>query len=1017
VWCFGSTAKRTARAVVRVFLSTSLVSAAGCGDEQQSLVPADRSEPSTDFFDPNQFPPPDELKIDSPALPDCLAAESPPGCTALPNLPTCLQGDPPLGCAAAPGLTDWTCPSAWDPEQVPAYAQNSTTVCNVDEPPTCADAQAAFVSETSCTPLGTACPVSDFLEESIVRARAGGLNGDILYVRPNASGNGSSADPFGSLKEAIAAASSGDIIALSKGAFPTSVEIDRDVAIVGACVSKSSLVFDPAQSSPAVLNSATSWSRIANVSIIGGEVGVETSNFSGDLELSEVEIRDANSAGIRRSNNGSTRVDRVVIRGDETIAPRGQGVLVTSGAFEGTHLLVERMEAKGLRFEGPTVQVDLKDVVVRDTRAGSSEGQAVAVLGGAVATLERLAAFRNRKAGLFVRDDGSSLQVQNGLIRETNGYGIRLELGAFAHLVQVAFDQNRVTAVDASGAATQVTLESVLIRDTKSSATTNTLGDAVWLRKGASAQIENSVLSGNHEAGIVAYDDGTTVLVRDTVVRDTQGQASNAAYGEGVWLASGASAELERCWLEGNHETGVRLTGSGTAANLVDVTVASTLPDDLNNWLGVGLIADGGSRAHLERVTLSGNHTAGLIAFGPGTSVEVLDTLVQDTLEQPSGELHGVGLDAYDHASLSVERTALVNNGSAGLMVRDGAQLDSTDLVVSGTHADSTDKAGVGVMLQSGALANVARLRATGNTSAGLYATGGATTLHGTDVTIERTKGRVTDQAGGVGLQVEAGAEAELERATLDENHAAAIHVLGADSLLTLRQGLVQNTLPQVSDKSFGYGAYVRAGTLVAASCVFRNNVVAGIGVLELGHVELTDTVVSDTQSQRTDLRPGYGLWTGEGASMNGERVRLERNHFAGLMAESPDSLAWFRHLLIVDTLDAECEALDLTDPRACADDVENLGPGVGAVSADHAIMDLGMFETRGATCGLWIASSSTLRADNGLVHGNTIGLNVRVEDYDLTTVLGPRVRYYDNESNLESINLPIPPTPPQFNP
>jgi len=852
----------------------------------------------------------------------------------------------------------------------------------------------------------------------MVRARAGGLSGDILYVRPNASGNGSSANPFGSLKEAIAAASSGDIIALSKGVFPTSVEIDRDVALVGACVSESSLVFDPTQSSLAVLTSATGWSRIANVSIIGGEVGVDTANGSGNVELSEVEIRDVSSAGVRRSNNGSTRIDRVVIRGDETNAPRGQGVLVTSGAFEGTHLLVERMETTGLRFEGPTVQIDLTDVVVRDTRAGGSEGYAVAVLGGAVTTLERLAAFRNRKAGLFVQDDGSSLQVQNGLIRETNGYGIRLEQGAFAHLDQVLFDQNRVTAVDASGAATRVTLESVLIRDTKSSATTNTLGDGVWLRKGASAELQNSVLSGNHEAGIVAYDDGTTVSVRDTVVRDTQGQASNAAYGEGVWLASGASAELERCWLEGNHETGVRLTGSGTTANLVDVTVASTLPDDLNDWLGVGVIADGGSRAHLDRVTLSGNHTAGLIAFGNGTSVEVLDTLVQDTLEQPSGELHGVGLDAYDHASLSVERTALVNNGTAGVMVRDGAQLQSMDLVVSGTHADTTEKAGVGVMLQSGALANVARLRATNNTSAGVYATGNGTTLHGADVTIEGTKERATDQAGGVGLQVEAGAEAELERATLAENRAAAIHVVNADSLLTLRQGLVQDTLPQVSDMNFGYGAYVRAGTLVATSCVFRNNVVAGIGVLEAGgHVELTDTFVSDTQSQKTDLRPGYGLWTGDGASLTGERVRLERNHLAGLMAEGPDSLALFRHLLIVDTLDAECEALDPTDPRACADHVQNSGPGVGAISADHAVLDLGMFDTHGATCGLWIATSSTLLADNGLVHDNTIGLNVRVEDYDLTTVLGPRVHYYDNDSNLDSVNLPIPPAPPQFNP
>src|SRR3990172_8535120 len=105
------------------------------------------------------------------------------------------------------------CPAGWREVADEAGSFDTCDPWPTDGPSSCADDEAQFVGGTGCERIGTACPAGDFAE---------GLPASgVVYVKAGAAagGDGSLGAPFATIAEGVAAADSGDVIALSKGTF------------------------------------------------------------------------------------------------------------------------------------------------------------------------------------------------------------------------------------------------------------------------------------------------------------------------------------------------------------------------------------------------------------------------------------------------------------------------------------------------------------------------------------------------------------------------------------------------------------------------------------------------------------------------------------------------------------------------------------------------------------------------------------------------------------------------------
>jgi len=125
--------------------------------------------------------------------------------------------------------------------------------------------------------------------------------------------------------------------------------------------------------------------------------------------------------------------------------------------------------------EGATIV--LRDVVVRDTRAHSGDGDygyGLDVSGGAFADLGRVAILRSKTVGVAVLEPGTSLIAADLRIEETEsrpsngkaGMGLEVTGGASVTLQRAALRANRVAGVYVAIDGSAATLEGILVEGT-----------------------------------------------------------------------------------------------------------------------------------------------------------------------------------------------------------------------------------------------------------------------------------------------------------------------------------------------------------------------------------------------------------------------------------------------------------------------------------------------------------------------------------------------------------------------
>jgi hypothetical protein len=738
--------------------------AGACGNGSPGTDAGDAADPDDGGFDTPTPPAPPAPPVLTPC-PDGwveVPPEEPGGLTTCDPWP---DGGPAV---LTPCPEDWR--EATDPDTghvtCDPWPETGSEVCiAIDE--------AHFPGGPGCSRIGTACPPDDRWATDLPEDRP------IRYVLADApaGGDGTRTAPFGTIREAMTGASSGTIVALSKGTFDEVVVIPSGVTLWGACVAETLV----ASSAPA--------EDAGTLNVWGRDVEVRNLRVSG------------RRPGIWASGRSRTaRVEDVVIDGATFI-----GWLVAFAA-----------------------EVEGRGVVVRDTRSRERDralGRGLEVLEGGAVVVRRGLFAGNRSVAIAAFDPGTSITLEDVAVRDTRsqesdrtlGRGLNVQLGASAVVRRALFERNRDTAVMASRAGTSLTLEDVVVRDTESRENDLEGGCGLGVQDGTVVVVRRGLFERNREAAILANGAGTSITLEDVVVRDTGGRTGDVASGHGLDLQNGATAVARRALFERNCDVAVMVSRAGASVSLEDVVVRDTRSREGDRAFGRGLEVQDGAAAEVRRALFERNRDVAIMVSRAGASVSLEDVVVRDTESRESDLRAGSGLAVQDGATAEVRRALFERNREVAVSAAGtDTSLTLEDVALRNTRSREGDRAfGRGLALQDGATAEVRRALFERNREVAVSASGTATSLTLEDVALRDTDSRESDLVFGRGLSVQFGVTAVVRRALFERNREVAVSAAGTDTSLTLEDVAVRDTRSRERDGLCGSGAAALAGAHV----------------------------------------------------------------------------------------------------------------------------------------------------------------------------------------------------------
>jgi hypothetical protein len=603
-------------------------------------------------------------------------------------------------------------PAMVQPVQRPACPQGWAPVAGkpVCEPwPTgprpCAADEARFPGTTACQRLGTPCGVDDYAADLPA-------TGSILFVNPaaTATGTGTRQAPLQSLRTALSRATSGTIIALSRGTHLTNGPLRAGVTLWGACVAQTTL--SSLTNVPAIAYADQPGVVVRNLRISGQGSGARSIGAGASLALRDVLIEGVDGVGWGAVEGGTTMGESVVVRDVRAVGSVSLAVAsIVGGSLEATRLAVVGVTGRALHvtasatvrdaalldtdvvMAGQTTEavcagvvvgrestVQLSDVVVRDTiptpGASTERGQGVLVLDGTL-TGERLWLSNNVLAGLDAIGSMAQATLRDSLIEGTKrstqsqaGVAVTLSLGAKAMVERVIAQDLATGGLDALGAGCELNVTDVVV--SRTSERNEAGGYALFASTGARVTVTRARLEDCQSTAVVVAG---TFDGRDVTVRGTRHSAAmEATGGNGIAVTASGTATLTRWLFENNQGTGVLVAGQLTGS---DLTVRDPTPSRTESNAS-GVVCLLGS-ATLSKVRIERAVGVGVAGYQQGR-LTLQNLVVTGTTPRACvGEgcpPSTVGVLSLGQASVRLSDFLVTNNGSFGLAL-DMGQLDA----------------------------------------------------------------------------------------------------------------------------------------------------------------------------------------------------------------------------------------------------------------------------------------------------------------------------------------------------
>lgn len=547
------------------------------------------------------------------------------------------------------------------------------------------------------------------------------------------------------------------------------------------------------------------------------------------------------------------RARRVRIANLEVTGPH-PGVQVSPHVRDAAiaHLRIEDVEERGLRTRADT---SVEDVVVHGVRPNEiRKGVAPGIVVGTRGRLDLRNSVVSETVGSGISADAgrtnpvelemSGLVVRGvGAPENTSNRPAAIRLGDYseAELRRSRIAGTRGVGIRVTGSHTSASLETTVVRG-RGEADAERLEPGVVVEAEASLEAQYLLVDGARTAGVVAFS-AERLELRDTTIRRTRASGGDAKRGHGIF-ARGARVHLRRVAIADSRRAGI-LADRRSEVEGSDLTVDSTEPGGQNAGWGQGVVASTEATVSIDRTLLSRNHSAGLFASG-GASLEGRDLAILRTRAGAGAPSRGAGLVAAGGSTVGLERMLVDRNRRYGIGADgDGTRMEASDLVVRRTGTvEGVDRPAHGLAVLTPASLAVRRSRLIDNDGIGAAAIGEASRLALRDVGVTETEAAPSTSFG-VGLLVQSGARAEtLRRIALRKTEGIGLLALGNSKPGVVRNAVLAGTT--AADGHFGDGLFLQGSNPAELrTTLIHDNERAGVVAAESG-ARLVDTVVTD---------------------------------------------------------------------------------------------------------------------------------------------------------------------------
>ncbi|MDP6935550.1 MAG: right-handed parallel beta-helix repeat-containing protein, partial [Myxococcota bacterium] len=340
-------------------------------------------------------------------------------------------------------------------------------------------------------------------------------------------------------------------------------------------------------------------------------------------------------------------------------ANRYTGISSAYGTLSATDCIVESNVRIGIHLSKATA--DLESVQVIDTQPDADgewgvgihiDDQSVVTATGCLVQGDP----NHGEAGINLQEE-STLVATECIVRENHEVGLQLHNGI-------------------------ATLQGVEVLDTQTDAD-GEWGRGIHLQDGSTLTATDCLVQGNLDVGVFMLD--STATLDDCIVQDNQTAGihlssstatlegvqvldtqpdTDGQFGRGITVQQASTLVATSCLVQGNHETGVYVSGATST---------------------------------LEGVQVLGTHrvTESTVAFGLVSQAEA----VVDATNLEVGDTDGPALYVAIEALVNCTGCTLTDNAFAGALVQAGGALLMDDSLVEGTVSDSNAGAGLGVFV------------------------------------------------------------------------------------------------------------------------------------------------------------------------------------------------------------------------------------------------------------------------------------------------------------------------------
>jgi hypothetical protein len=277
---------------------------------------------------------------------------------------------------------------------------------------------------------------------------------------------------------------------------------------------------------------------------------------------------------------------------------------------------------------------------------------------------DETASNRGDGDGILLYDPGTSVTVLNSTVRDNNDAGVDLNNYSNLAMTGSKVNHNGGRGFDISSGAT-ATINTTFITNTTTSGFEGD-GDGVHLDGSGLVKIISSNISNNDDAAIDDFFDSSLFMNSDNL---------NGNGGYGVSIGDGATATINNSIISGTTDSGEEGDGDGIEAEngAGDITIANTRVAG-NQDDGLDLEDSPSSTIVMKADTVNNNRGAGLYLYR--TSANVTASLFLRNGANRAGYAHGIDLEYRASATLTdtfvesnVQDGVLIDDSSASLMM------------------------------------------------------------------------------------------------------------------------------------------------------------------------------------------------------------------------------------------------------------------------------------------------------------------------------------------------------------